>query len=147
MSPQNGPHIAATLLIQAALASVFQSGWVILVQMPLVLDTGSKPEPDLAVVRGEPRDFVPGPPTTAELVVEVADTTLAFDLGRKAELYARAGIPEYWVLNLLDRVLVVHRRPDCSTGGFDEITRLAETALVSPLAAPTAAIPVRDLLP
>jgi Uma2 family endonuclease len=147
MSPQNGPHMAATGLTQAALVSVFPHGWVVLIQMPLRLDEHSAPEPDLAVVRGEWRDLVEAPPATAELVVEVADSTLAFDRGRKAALYARAGIPEYWILNLPERLLEVHRRPDQDSGQYQEIVRLDEAAVVSPLAAPAATIAVRDLLP
>jgi Uma2 family endonuclease len=86
-------------------------------------------------------------PSAAVLVMEVADSTLAFDCGPKAALYAQAGIPDYWVLNLPVRVLLVHRDPDPMTGTYRQIARHGETDAVSPLAAPDAQIPVRELLP
>jgi Uma2 family endonuclease len=147
MSPQKGPHMAATRLALSALERVFRAGWVVLVQMPLILAERSQPEPDLAVVAGEERDLVQGPPRTAALVVEVSDSTLAFDRTRKAATYARAGIHEYWILNLPERQLEVHRDPDPATEIYQEITFRSVSESVSPLAAPTASIAVRDLLP
>lgn len=75
--------------------SVFGSNY------PLVVGDDSEPEPDLAIVPGTPRDY-PDHPTSALLVVEVSDTTLALDRGQKRRLYAAAGITDYWVLNLVD---------------------------------------------
>ena len=74
----------------------------------------SLPEPDLAVVRERKADYAHRHPRGDEmiLVIEVSDTTAAFDLSRKALLYAAAGVPEYWVLDLNRRMLVVHREPD-----------------------------------
>jgi Uma2 family endonuclease len=147
MSPQKGPHIVSTRLTQGALEKVFGAGWVVFTQVPLVLPSLSEPEPDVMVVQGDVRDFSQAPPTSAVLVVEVSDTTLWFDRSRKAELYARAAIPEYWIVNLVDRVLEVHRDPDAATGVYRTITHHGESDSVSPLAAPGAAIAVRDLLP
>jgi Uma2 family endonuclease len=147
MSPQKGPHLVATGLTRAVLERVFQRGWIVLVQAPLALGEHAEPEPDVAVVRGQWRDFVQGPPATAELVVEVSDTTLAFDRGPKAALYARARIADYWVLNLPERVLEAHRDPDPSAGVYKSIVHYGPDEAVSPRAAPTARIPVRDLLP
>lgn len=79
--------------------------------MPLNLTPVSQPEPDIAVVKGSARDYAVAHPTTALLVVEVAESTLAFDRGEKASLYAGAGISEYWVLNLVARRLEVSRDP------------------------------------
>jgi Uma2 family endonuclease len=147
MSPQNRPHMVAVRLALSALEAIFQTGWVVFVQMPLALSEGSQPEPDLWLARGEARDYVDGRPVAAELVVEVSDTTLGFDRVQKAALYAGAGVPEYWILNLPDRCLEVHRKPDPATGQYQEITRCTETDAVSPLSAPSAAIAVHDLLP
>jgi Uma2 family endonuclease len=147
MSPQNRRHRAAILLAQSAFQAAFGEGWVVLVQMPLTLAPHSEPEPDLAVVRGTPRDLIARSFDEAALVVEVSDTTLRFDRRRKAALYARAAVPEYWVLNLRDRVLEVHRAPDMATGKYRTITRHREDEYVSPLAATGASVAVRDLLP
>jgi Uma2 family endonuclease len=77
----------------------------------LALGQYSEPEPDAAVVRGTVRDFAAEHPTSAVLVVEVSDSTLAFDRDVKASLYAAAGIPEYWIVNLVERQLEIHREP------------------------------------
>lgn len=82
-------------------------------QQPIQVDPHNEPEPDLSVLRGELADFVDhhAIPDEIELVVEVADSSLALDLGRKQELYREAGIREYWVVNLRDDVIEVFRGP------------------------------------
>jgi Uma2 family endonuclease len=146
-SPQLGPHASGCSLVVEALRAVFGTGWLIREQKPLTLGQDSEPEPDVAVVRGAIRDFVQGHPTSAALVVEVADTTLRLDRRDKAALYARAGIAEYWILNLPNRRLEVRRDPDPATGEYRQLSTYHEDAVVAPLAAPGAAIAVRDLLP
>jgi Uma2 family endonuclease len=94
-----------------ALRSAFGAGWHARLQAPLALDDDSEPEPDVAVVAGEYRDYVSGHPSTAALVVEVADSSLGLDRRLKVGLYARAGLPEYWIVNLVEGVLEVHRGP------------------------------------
>src|SRR5918994_1434802 len=76
-----------------------------------VLDDRSEPEPDVCVVRGSPRDYVDAHPTHPALIVEVAQSGLRRARGRKATAYARAQIADYWIVNLIDRVLEVHREP------------------------------------
>ena len=78
-------------------------------QLPVALDDYSEPEPDAAVVPGDPRDYRASHPTSPVLVVEVAASRLAFDRRHTASLYARARITDYWVVNLVERVLEVHR--------------------------------------
>ncbi len=145
----NGPHATAMMLGNEVVRQVFGSGWVVRDQLPLVFGLHTDPRPDFAVVRGKARDF-PTHPTMAELVVEVSDTTLDHDLTEKAELYAVAGIPEYWVLDLNARVLHVLRDP--STVAANGTTYRSQQQLgpddsVSPLAAPDRAVKVADLLP
>jgi Uma2 family endonuclease len=147
MSPQKGPHLVVTGLTRAVMENLFSAGWIVLVQAPLALGLESEPEPDLAVVRGEWRDFVAGPPTTAELVIEVSDSTLPFDQGTKAKLYARAGIADYWIVNLPQRVLEIRRRPDPAREEYHSISRHGSEETVSPLADSAASVAVRDLLP
>jgi len=150
--PQGGPHAFAIERTTKALLTAFGSTWRIRVQLPIALDQDSEPEPDLSVVagplEGAPREL----PSQAVLVVEVADSTLADDRKDKGNLYARARVPEYWIVNLVDRVLEVYRdpRPDASASygwSFRSVQSLHAGEHVSPLAAPTARIPVADLLP
>ena len=150
--PQGSSHAATVGQVGAVLQAAFGPGWHARLHAPLALDEDSEPEPDVAVVRGDYRDFVGGHPTTAVLVVEVADSSVRLDRRLKGGLYARAGLPEYWIVNLVDAVLEVHRDPeplaDAPQGwGFRTIEVLRAGATVAPLAAPGARIPVCDLLP
>jgi Uma2 family endonuclease len=139
-------------LADYALKAVFAQGFWVRIQMPLVLGQWSDPVPDVAVLTGSPRDYAATQPTTAVLVVEVADTSLATDTGEKAQLYAAAGMADYWVIDLNNRLAIVHRdpRPDPASpsgAAYATVTRLAAGQTVSPLAAPQAAVAVADLLP
>jgi Uma2 family endonuclease len=152
MSPIGSRHRTAVVLVAEALRQIFMAGYFIQVQGPLDLGQTSEPEPDVAVISGKPRDYKDAHPTTAVLVVEVADTSLTYDRTIKASLYAKAGIPDYWLLNLNDRRLEIRRNPvpDQSQAlgfGYADIMILAETDSVEPLRAPGAAIAVADLLP
>lgn len=145
MTPQSAAHAAAVELAQGALQAAFGSRYFVRVQLPLALSMDSEPEPDLAVVVEPPRTRASRHPTTAVLVVEVADTTLDFDRTRKQEMYARAQIPEYWTVSLVDRVLEVYRNPEGST--YRAALRLASGETIDPLAAPAAPLKISDLLP
>ncbi len=150
--PQRGPHARAIELAADALREAFGAGWRIRVQLPLALGAASEPEPDVAVVRGTLRDAPPGHPTTAALVLEIADSSLYLDRGLKARSYARAAIADYWIVNLVDRVVEVHREP-ARPGparrrwGYAQVLTFAADGAVTPLAAPAASIHVADLLP
>jgi Uma2 family endonuclease len=108
---QHNLHLAAITLSADALRLAFGPGHWVRVQGTLDLSPLCTPDPDLAVVPGSPRGAPATNPTTALLVVEVAETTLAYDRGRKACLYAAAGIADYWIVNLVQRQLEVHRDP------------------------------------
>ena len=86
MTPQGSLHATAVVLVEEALRAAFAAGYVIRVQMPLALDPSSEPEPDVAVVRGSPRDYRDAHPTSALLVVEVANATLGYDRDQKGSL-------------------------------------------------------------
>jgi Uma2 family endonuclease len=145
MSPQSPPHAVAIRLARRALERIVPEGFDVLVQMPLALDDDSEPEPDLAVVRGsDPRENLISHPTSAVLVIEIADSSLRHDRD-KAALYARAGIPEYWIVNLKERCLEVLRDPQNAVYRPRTVLRAGNT--VSPLACPEASIAVADLLP
>lgn len=153
MSPQGTPHATAIRATTEALESAFGEGYDVRPQLPLTIpgaeegERDSEPEPDVLVVIGSWRDYRdrhPGP-ADARLVVEVSDTTLWFDQNRKAALYARAGIAEYWVLNLPERFVAVYRDP--TPEGFLSQTRHTEQESIAPLSAPNASIAVSDVLP
>jgi Uma2 family endonuclease len=150
--PQGTPHAAGIRLAEEALRRAFGPGWDVRVHLPVALDDASEPEPDVAVVPGGPRDYLRAHPSAPVLVVEVAEASLAFDREQKASLYARAGMPDYWIVNLVDRVLEVHRQPVPSRSApsgwtYAALRTLGPTDVVSPLAVPSARIPVADLLP
>jgi Uma2 family endonuclease len=147
MSPQNSLHAMAYLLAHDALRIIYPSelGFTVRGQLPLALSDDSEPEPDLAVVHGSIRDFPDGHPTTALLVVEVADSSLLHDRKQKIPLYARSGIPEAWLLNLVRRALEVFRDPVDGVYQTRIILRVGDS--VSPLGRPEAVIAVSDLLP
>jgi Uma2 family endonuclease len=152
MSPQNSPHFTAIRLVEDTLRTILGTGYDVRVQGPLDLSPSSQPEPDIAVVRGNVRDYASAHPTTALLVVEVSESSLRFDRGEKASLYASADIPEYWIVNLLDRCLEVYRDPVPMTGqpygyGYRTCTHYFVADVVVPLAAPQGTIKVADLLP
>ena len=150
--PQNSPHRTTVLLVARALDRAFGEGWFVQTQSPIILDDRSEPEPDVCVVRGSPRDYVETHPTRPALVVEVAQSSLRRARGRKATAYARARIADYWIVNLVDRVLEVHREPArpgpaLRRWTYALIEPLGAGATITPLAAPLAAIRVADLLP
>ena len=150
--PQGGPHATAVGLVEDALRQVFGAGWTVRTQSPIALDEDSEPEPDLAVVPGSRRDHSRSHPSHPALIVEVAESSLAFDRGEKGSLYARAGIADYWILNLPDQALEVYRDPVVAPHAqyghrYAATTTLGPRDAVRPLAAPIAAILVADLLP
>jgi Uma2 family endonuclease len=150
--PQSSPHRTAVVLVARALERAFGDGWFVQTHSPIILGDRSEPEPDVCVVRGSPRDYVDAHPMRPALVVEVAQSGLGLAQGRKAAVYARAGIADYWIVNLIDRVLEVRREPArpgpaLRRWHYMSIDTLDATAAIAPLAAPSAAIRVADLLP
>ena len=150
--PQHSPHRTAVILVAKALERAFGDGWFVQTQSPIRLDDRSEPEPDVCVVRGAPRDYATEHPRRPALVVEVADSGLRLARGRKAAAYARAGITEYWILNLAERMLEVYREPVRPTAGrrhwaYATISGLAADAAIAPLGAPTSMLRIADLLP
>ena len=150
--PQGSRHFAAIQAAEEALRSAFGPGWQVRGQGPLAVDEESLPEPDVAVVPGSFRDYVGGHPSRPTLVVEVSESSLALDREHKGSLYARAGFADYWIVNLVDRVLEVYREPGpdpaASLGWrYRSVTVLGREASVSPLALPSSHIRVVELLP
>src|SRR6266850_7626822 len=109
--PQGAPHYTAIRKTAKALEAVFGPGWEVRQQGPIGLDDESEPEPDIAVVPGAPEDYRHAHPSRPALTLEISVSSLATDRERKASLYARAGLSDYWILNLIARVLEVYREP------------------------------------
>jgi len=145
MSAEKSRHSAAVDLTAEAVRAAFGAGHYVRVQHPLALGQWSEPEPDVAVVLGTPRDHVDAHPSTALLVIEVSDSSLEDGRGSKLRLYARAAIPEYWIVNLRESRLEVHRDPEGD--GYRSVERRGRGELVRPLAVPGHDVPVADLLP
>jgi Uma2 family endonuclease len=150
--PQRTPHATAIELALDALKEAFGREWRVRIQLPVALDDESEPEPDVAVAPGGPRDYVRSHPTRPALIVEVAETTLAFDREQKGSLYARARIVDYWIVNLVDRVLEVYRDPAPAAEAvygwrYTSVATLQSGEVISPLAARHARIRIADLLP
>ena len=150
--PKGTPHATAVGLVADAVRAAFGAGWVVRVQDPIALDDDSEPEPDVAVVPGRHRDYLVAHPARPALLVEVADASLAFDRGAKGSLYARAGVADYWIVNLVDRQVEVHRRPLSVSGTvfgwrYAEVEAFGAGTSIEPLARPGFAVAVADLLP
>jgi Uma2 family endonuclease len=148
----NPPHAVMVGLIAEVLRDRFGAGNFIRMEKPLDFGRRNLPEPDLAVVQGTHLDYLKGHPRTALLIVEVSDSTLRKDRVLKGHLYARAGIADYWLVNLNDRQVEVHRSPgpDPSRTGryrYAAVTVVPADGRVAPLAAPEAVIAVADMLP
>ncbi len=146
--PMNLPHAALVKHVEEVLVPAFGAGYCFRAQVPLLLGQDIDPFPDLAVVSGRTLDYLHVHPTSAHLVVEVADTSLAEDTRTKAELYAAGGIADYWVLDVNARRLLVFRdpRPLAGTVAYRTTFTLDTTQTVSPLAIPSATIRVSDLI-
>jgi Uma2 family endonuclease len=150
--PQSSPHYTAIGLVEEALRAALGAGWLVRPHGPLALDAESEPEPDISLVPGTWRDYVTEHPARPVLVVEVSLSRLTFDREHKGSLYARAGLADFWIVNLVERVLEIYRDPvvdDASPFGwrYASIERLGVDATVSPLAVPTARVRVNELLP
>ncbi len=150
--PKGTGHTVAIGLATDALRTAFGPGWIVRVQEPIAPDEESEPEPDLAVVPGTQREYLAAHPSRPVLVLEVAESSLSFDRREKGSLYARAQVLDYWIVNLVDRVLEVYREPAPSPEAlygwtYRRVQHLGARDSISPLAAPAATISVTDLLP
>jgi len=150
---KNRPHVNAAALLFAWLIQVFGPR-LVNVEAPIDVapedNPTNEPEPDAVVVK---REYVesrayrlrsPRPEDLA-LVIEIADSSLPFDLTTKAALYARAGIIEYWVLDIIGRHLIVHREPQA--GQYASVTSYSQDESAAPLAAPHSSLRIADIFP
>ena len=136
----------------AALRRALRDAWQIDSQLPIALDDDSEPEPDVFVVPADPGAYRDAHPARPVLVVEVADTSYRTDREEKTSLYARAGIADCWIVDVVHNTVEVHREPEVSPAAlygwrYRSVETLRPPATVAPLAASGRAVPVADLLP
>jgi Uma2 family endonuclease len=150
--PQGVRHATAIRRIIAALRRAVGSDWQIDSQLPLALDATSEPEPDVSVVAGDPSTYREAHPSRPLLVVEVADSSYRFDREFKTSLYARASVPDYWIVDVARGVVEVHRQPEQSETArygwrYASVETLRAPSTINPLFVPATTIAVADLLP
>ena len=143
----NPPHATGIQKASRWLHRAFPTGFDIRGQMPLDLGAETMPLPDLVVVRGSTDDYSRRHPIAGDvaLIIEVADTSLKFDTTTKVEYYALAGIPEYWVVDTVNRVLIVHRNP--VGPAYQSKQTLAPSDSIAAASAPNSVVSIGDLLP
>ena len=146
MNPIGGPHASTVDRLSQFLILALQGAAIVRVQNPIRLDSGSEPEPDLALLRPRRDFYAAGHPTPSDvlLVVEVADTTIAYDTRTKAPLYARAAIPELWIVDLTRGCVVTYRDP--SDAGYATTRVHHRGEMLRALAFSDLAFPVDDIL-
>lgn len=155
MSPQNLPHSTSVRLTNMVLTRLFRDTHVVSCRAPLSLGDDCEPEPDFALITPAHMQEClrqGSQPTRPDLVIEISDHSLRYDRTEKASLYARAGIPEYWVLDLPSRRLEIRRDPGPESDAiFGHAYRLLkvvhEGELVAPAFAPDCGLSITDLLP
>ena len=145
MVPQTSRHAVCIRRIHEALRTCFDCE--IRAGLPFIAGSRSGPEPDLVVVPGSMDDYLEHHPTEALLVVEVSHSSLPVDRLSKSRIYSAAGVPEYWIANLVDHRLEVHRDPDREGRVYRSTSSLGAGESVTPLAAPDHRLEISELLP
>jgi Uma2 family endonuclease len=143
MSPQGELHAFSIVRLTKLLTRAVGDRADVRVQLPLAASDVSEPEPDVAVVA--PGDYLDEHPRRALLVVEVAESSLDEDRRVKAPLYAAAGIPEYWIVDVAGGVVEVRRGPQGE--GYATVTRYAREDTMALVELPDVAVAVRDIVP
>ena len=150
--PKGSEHATGVEMAGDALRTALPAGWIVRGQNPVSLDDESAPEPDIAVVQGSRADYRHAHPARPALIIEVAESSLRLDRIEKGSLYARAGIVDYWIVNLVDRGLEVYRDPGADVTApygwrYLSVERFTPPSAVAPIGVPAKPIPVAALLP
>jgi Uma2 family endonuclease len=146
MPPIGSPHGGTVNALLYLFSKAVRDEAIVGVQNPVRLSDISEPEPDLMLLRPRPDFYRDSHPTPADvlLLVEVADTSAAYDRSVKLPLYARVGVPEYWLVDLERGVLEVYRSP--AGDGYAEVQELGAGARVAPASLPDAELDVGEIL-
>ena len=147
MAPQGIAHSAFVSIVARELGRLVGRRAAVQSQSPLLVGARSVPEPDIALLPGTESDYLTKRPDTALLVVEVASSSLPQDRLTKAAIYASAGIPEYWIVNVRDRVLEVLREPDPRLRLYVNRRTATRDETIALVALPDVHVPVESLLP
>jgi Uma2 family endonuclease len=145
--PMDPPHASGITSLTKALLRVVGDRAVVRMQAPFIANPFSVPEPDAAVVPGAANDYLDRHPSEALLVVEVSDSSLQQDRLSKSRIYAGAGVPEYWIVNLRDGRVEVFREPDAGRRVYGARASAHRGERVELVALPGAVVAVDDLLP
>ena len=145
MPPIGSPHASTVFFISDRLRDAAKGVAFVWVQNPIRLSRHSEPQPDVALLRPRPDLYHSSHPTPADVffVVEVADSSLAYDTQIKLPLYARHGIPEVWVVDLSNQRFIVQRTP--TAAGFQDVQTLTNLSAVTPLLLPGVALDLSDV--
>lgn len=147
MSPHSSQPSAVTSRLNRLLVPALSGSLHVRIQLPVILDDWSEPEPDLVVCRADPHDYAYGHPRPSDvvLVCEVSLSSLSYDRTAKLEAYAASGLPEYWIVDVEHRVVHVFADPDPTARGYRRERRMAEGDVVAGPGGTTLA--VTDVLP
>jgi len=146
MMPIGPFHGGVTKRLNHYFARLGKGRWLVAVQDPVHLDKHSEPQPDLMLLKPVPGDYTDRHPGPADvfLLIEVADTSLAYDCQDKLPAYGRAGISEVWIVNLEDQSVELYREPHMAGYGSTMVLRTGQKA--TPLAFSDVAVDVAELL-
>ena len=147
MAPEGPRHSGVVDLVGDTLRTALGGRARVRTSHPFDASQWSVPEPDIAVVPGAPRVYLDHHPSSAYLVVEVAVSSLPQDRLTKAPIYAAAGIPEFWIVNLRQEHVEVHRSPDPESHRYAVVEGARRGSRVALAAFPEVVIAVTDLLP
>ncbi|NES03750.1 MAG: Uma2 family endonuclease [Okeania sp. SIO2F4] len=144
MNPQRAPHAATTQRTSDYLKSQLSQQAHIRMQLPVTL-SNSEPEPDIAVVHIDSKAYGDRHPSLQEIffLIEISDTTLRIDRQEKALIYAGANIPEYWVLDVVQRQAYIYRHP--TPGGYQSETILSDNEIINPLNFPSVSLSLAEM--
>jgi Uma2 family endonuclease len=148
MPPIGPPHASRTAQLNEILVGALRGHAVVWPQNPVLLGDLSAPQPDIAVLERREDFYAHGHPQPEDvlLLVEVADSSLAFDCDRKLPLYARFGVPEFWLVNIPGRAVIVHRDPRPEQGSYATQFSLEPPGLIRPVKLPDVELDLSPLL-
>jgi Uma2 family endonuclease len=146
MSPIGSFHASKVKRLSRLFTLKANERWIVSSQDPIHLDDHSEPQPDLVLLKPSPDDYAGGhgQPEDVYLLIEVSDSTLHYDREKKLPAYGRAGIPEVWIVNLIEAGLEVYREPHFT--GYGSKTVLHPGDQIAPQAFPDVVVDVAELL-
>jgi Uma2 family endonuclease len=145
MAPIGAQHLAMVNRLSRILTLAAGKEAIVSTQNPVALPPRNEPQPDIALLKPRPDDYAAAVPAAADvlLIIEVADTTLAYDRDVKMPIYARHGIAEVWLFDIQGGSLLVHRDPGPS--GYQRVLTPTQKEVVSPLLVPAVSIDLAEV--